>query len=232
MLREPAEAPKAGRNRAEVSKSVPPVSETPPLPPPLPFAQTATRGPTPLFTSPHSRDTATAVKHASGSARHWQLVVGQVLPDASQLFDLQAARKPGKRYAQALRHPPTSTSRSLVGPAIWLTITQSADVFIRTMASGLPDDPQSNMRIGISVVVVCCCFLLAGLPRFRAVLVALGAVALGLLQFGTLAWTFATLMERPADFTVLAASLLAQVFALLAIVGVLLAAVRPASPGR
>lgn len=121
-----------------------------------------------------------AVAAPTGST--WQVAVGNSLPDASRLFDLPPPKvRKGSRH-EAQEAAPSPKGKSLWGSALWMSITQGADMITRALATGTPDDPKLPLRLGIAAAVAVFSVTLGSMPRLRSILVRLGTLAMGVLQ--------------------------------------------------
>lgn len=68
------------------------------------------------------------------------------------------------------------------GSALWMAITQGADMATRAIGNETPDDPKLPLRLGIAAAVAVFSVLLGSMPRFRSLLVRAGTIAMAVLQ--------------------------------------------------
>lgn len=112
----------------------------------------------------------------------WQVAVGSTLPDASRLFDLPPPKARRKLRREVQDTAPSPKGKSLWGSALWMSVTQGADMLTRALASGAPNDPNLPLRLGIAAAVAVFSISLGSMPRLRSILVRLGTLAMGVLQ--------------------------------------------------
>lgn len=112
----------------------------------------------------------------------WQVAVGSTLPDAARLFDLPPPKVHREPRHEVQDAAPAPKGKSLWGSALWMSVTQGADMITRELASGAPNDPRLPLRLGIAAAVTVFSVTLGSMPRLRSILVRLGALAMGVLQ--------------------------------------------------
>jgi len=148
----------------------------------------------------------------------WRVIAGTALPEASQLFNLtQRSSATVAIPKSAPVMPPASKGKPLWGSALWMSLTQAADMVTQTVGTGVPTDQYLSLRMGVAAAVAVFSLALAPLPRLRCILVRLGTLSMAVLQGQGLVPVIQSAVLDPPLIGALAPNLAAQAAGMMAL---------------